>query len=236
VRRVTLHGLRLGGLRLDDEDWVACADAFLFPVQVMGALFRGKFMDGLVRAHKAGDLHFAGTSAGLADPSAFAKMRAELYDTEWVVFAKRPFGGPEQVLAYLSRYTHRVAISDSRIRAADDDRIVIKTRGDRTASMAPDEFVRRLLLHILPPQFRKIRHYGLLAPANVHTRLVAARLALDARGANDRPDPREAHHAEADDALGDRPLLAPRCPACGSERLRREDIPRPARGPPRGSR
>ncbi len=220
-----------GGLRLDDQDWVACDDAFLFPVAVMRALFRGKFMDGLVRAHKAGDLHFAGTSAGLADPVAFAKMRAALYDTDWVVFAKRPFGGPQQVLAYLSRYTHRVAISDSRIRSATDDRVAIKTRDDRSASMAPDEFVRRLLLHILPAQFRKIRHYGLLAPANVNTRLVAARLALDAQGP-DRSDPRETHHAEADDALGDRPILAPRCPACGSERLRREDIPKPARGPP----
>lgn len=220
-----------GGLRLDDEEWVACADKFLFPVKVMGALFRGKFMDGLVRAHKAGDLHFAGTSAGLAAPGTFAKMRAELYDTDWVVFAKRPFGGPEQVLAYLSRYTHRVAISDSRIRSATDDHVVIKTRGDHSASMAPSEFLRRLLLHVLPPQFRKIRHYGLLAPANVNTRLVAARLALDALGANAH---RNSRTFEPGEQLGDPlPPAVPRCPACGSERLSRQDIPPAARGPPR---
>lgn len=221
-----------GGLRLDDEDWVRCDDAFLFPILVMGALFRGKFMDGLVAAHRAGSLDLAGTSAELADPRAWARWKDALYRTNWVVYAKRPFGGPEQVLRYLSRYTHRVAISDARILAANDDRVVLRTRDQRTCTLPPVEFVRRFLLHVLPPQFRKIRHYGLLAPSNVRSRLVAARLALDAQGAHDRADPREDHHADADDALADLVPVVPRCPACGSARLRREAIPHGPRGPP----
>lgn len=109
-----------GGLSRDGERWIAGREGFLFPVKVMGSLFRGKFMDGLARAHKAGNLHFAGTSAHLVDPAAFAAMRRQLYRSEWVVFAKRPFGGPQQVIAYLARYTHRVAISSSRLVAMDD--------------------------------------------------------------------------------------------------------------------
>ncbi len=222
-----------GGLSLDDQTWVPCPDAFLFPVKVVGALFRGKFMAALVAAYKAGDLHFAGTSAALAHPTAFAATRAALYKADWVVFAKRPFGGPKQVLAYLSRYTHRVAISDARIRAADADRVVIKTRGDRSATMAPHEFIRRLLLHVLPRQFRKIRHYGLLAPANVNTRLVAARASLDALGASRRPESPIASDVPPDPVA--LPLPTPRCPLCGSERLCREPLPASARGPPRPS-
>jgi len=222
-----------GGMRLDDEGWVSCNDAFLFPVKVMGALFRGKFMDGLSGAHRTGELRFAGTSAELADPRAWARWRDTLYRTDWVVYAKRPFGGPEQVLAYLSRYTHRVAISDSRVLAARDDRIVLRTRGERTCTLPPVEFVRRFLLHILPPQFRKIRHYGLLAPSNVNTRLVAARLALDAQG---RRLPRDERLAEPGETLGVPMVVLPRCPHCGSANLRREAVPAAARGPPRTNR
>jgi hypothetical protein len=215
-----------GGLSRDGTRWVACRDAFLFPVKVLGALFRGKFLDGLVRAHKAGELHFAGTSAHLADPVAFAMMRDTLYRTDWVVFAKRPFGGPRQVIAYLSRYTHRVAISDARVREVAEGRVVVSTRKGDTAWMRPDEFVRRFLLHVLPPEFRKIRHYGLLAPANVNTRLAVARRLLDDAG---RP------HDTRPVPPGDLPAepIPPvrRCPACGSERLRRELLP-PVRGPP----
>lgn len=222
-----------GGLRLDDEDWVSCDDAFLFPVKVMGALFRGKFMDGLLAAQRAATLRFVGTSGELADPRAWARWRDALYRTNWVVYAKRPFGGPEQVLAYLSRYTHRVAISDARVRVAADHRIVLRTRGERTCALAPTEFVRRFLLHILPPQFRKIRHYGLLAPSNVNTRLVAARLALDARGRRIQRDERV---AEPGETLGAPVVVLPRCPLCGSANLRRDEVPAAARGPPRARR
>jgi hypothetical protein len=216
-----------GGLALDGTRWVACRDTFLFRVEVMGALFRGRFMAGLVRAHKAGTLRFSGTSAGLADPVAFAKMRKTLYATPWVVFAKRPFGGPRQVIAYLSRYTHRVAISNARVRAVTDDTVVISTRKGRTCVLAPTEFVRRFLLHVLPPDFRKIRHYGLLAPANVNTRLVTARRLLLAAGHR-----LDTHPAAPDERLGDPPDSGPRCPACGSLRVRREILAPAARGPP----
>ncbi len=216
-----------GGLSLDRTRWAACRDKYLFPVHVMGALFRGKFLDGLVRAHKADKLRFAGTSAHLADPVAFAGMRDALYKTHWVVFAKRPFGGPEQVITYLSRYTHRVAISSSRILEVSDDRILIKTRAGRTCSMRPDEFIRRFLLHILPSQFRKIRHYGLLAPANVNRGLITAHRLLDKAGHG-----HALRRVQPGELLGE-PLVAPRrCPACGGEDLRRERLPATARGPP----
>ncbi len=219
-----------GGLSPDGTEWASCRQDYLFPVKAMNRLFRGKFMAGLERAHKAGTLHFAGTSAELADPVAFAKMRNRLYTTEWVVFAKKPFGGPEQVIRYLSRYTHRVAISNSRIVSQTDERVVIKTRGDATCTLSPEEFIRRFLLHVLPHGFRKIRHYGLLAPANVNTRLVAARRILELM------DPcRGMPVYEPEELLGERieatkPI--PCCPVCGSTNLRREEIPRPARGPP----
>lgn len=216
-----------GGLSLDGTRWIACRDAFLFPVRVMGSLFRGKFLDGLVRAHKAERLRFVGTSAHLADPVAFAKMRDGLYRTNWVVFAKRPFGGPSQVIAYLARYTHRVAISDARVRSVADDRVVISTRKGRTCTTRPDEFVRRFLLHVLPPGFRKIRHYGLLAPANVNSRLVIARGLLDAAG--HRHDTRR---FEPGEMHGEPVVQKPTCRACGSTNLRREPLPAPARGPP----
>jgi Putative transposase/Transposase zinc-binding domain len=219
-----------GGLSGDGTKWIAGRQDFLFPVKVMGRLLRGKFMDGLVHAHKVGKLHFTGTSAEFADPLAFAKLRHQLYRTDWVVFAKKPFGGPEQVMAYLSRYTHRVAISNSRILAHDDERIVIKTRGEARCALAPAEFIRRFLLHVLPHGFRKIRHYGLLAPSNVNTRrAVAAELLRQVDLYRDMPV------FEPGQLLGQHiPITKPPpcCPACGSVNLRREDVPRPARGPP----
>lgn len=229
---VTGGGLSLAGRPgpTNRPTWVNARQEFLFPVKAMSKLFRGKFMDGLVRAQNADKLHFAGTSAGLADPVAFAKMRNQLYKTDWVVFVKKPFGGPEQVIAYLSRYTHRVAISNSRIVSQDDDRVVIKTRGDARCVMPPAEFIRRFLLHVLPSGFRKIRHYGLLAPANVNTRRTVAATLLRL------VDPRRDMPAyEPGELLGE-PMEAakpmPCCPVCGSLQLRREEVPRPARGPP----
>lgn len=216
-----------GGLSLDGTRWVACRETFLFPVKVIGALFRGTFMDGLTRAHKAETLHFAGTSAHLADPVAFDEMRRQLYKADWVVFAKRPFGGPKQVIAYLARYTHRIAISDARIRALTDDRVVVSTRKGRSCTMRPDEFIRRFLLHVLPHDFRKIRHYGLLAPANVNTRLRTARRLLDAAG--HRYDTRR---FESGELPGDPVASKPRCRVCGSEHIRQDALLPVARGPP----
>lgn len=219
-----------GGLSPDGGRWIAARESHLFSVRAMGALFRGKFMDGLVRAHRDGRLHFAGTSAGLSDPTAFARLRNLLYRTSWVVFAKRPFGGAEQVVAYLARYTHRVAISDARVLSATDERILVRTRGTDTCSMAPDEFIRRFLLHVLPPGFRKIRHYGLSAPGNVRTRLAAADRLL--READRRQD---VVVTRPSDTAADVPPPVPTpscCPACGSTNLWLEIVPRQPRGPP----
>ena len=153
---------------------------FLFPVKVLSHLFRGKLMGGLVAARKAGSLQFVGTSAHLENIVAWEALCSTLYRSAFVVYAKRPFGGPEQVLRYLGRYTHRVAISSSRLVSADDAAVVFRTHGQQTTTLRPDEFVRRFLLHVLPDGFRKIRHFGLLAPANVSTRLAAAQRIVNA--------------------------------------------------------
>jgi hypothetical protein len=216
-----------GGLARDGSRWVASSGKFLFPVAVIGALFRGKFLDGISRAHRASQIRFAGTSAHLADPVAFACLRDQLYKTRWVVYAKRPFAGPLQILTYLARYTHRIAISDSRLRAVREDRIVFKTRGLRSCTLRPDEFIRRFLLHVLPPEFRKIRHYGLLAPANIRSRLATARRRLAAIGRTYVTRP-----FQSGEILGEPISKCLRCPICGSENLTLELLTPAARGPP----
>jgi hypothetical protein len=146
-----------GGLARDGRRWVAARPNFLFPVAVMRKLFRGKLLAALDRAHKAGKL--------VAED--WGTIKRTLHRKTWVVFAKRPFGGPEQVFQYLGRYTHRVAISSSRLRDVTEDAVTFRTRGDATVSVTPVEFIRRFLLHVLPHGFRKIRHYGLVSPAGV---------------------------------------------------------------------
>lgn len=216
-----------GGLSSDGRRWVPCKTDFLFPVRVMSALIRGKFMAGLVRAYEDGKLHFAGTSAHLRDPDAFTALRRQLYDAEWVVYSKPPFGDVSDLVRYLSLYTHRVAISSSRILSVDDHAIVFRTRDDGTCSLRPDEFIRRFLLHVLPAGFRKIRHYGLLAPSNVPTKLpVAQRLArLASPRRRARPPPPMAATAPARLGPGDR------CPQCRHGHLVRWSIPA-TRSPP----
>lgn len=221
-----LHCIVTGGGLADDGGWVAAKPNFLFPVKVLSALFRGKFMHHLVRAYEAGKLTFVGSSAHLADPDTFAQLRRTLYDHPWVVYAKRPFGGPRQVLAYLGMYTHRVAISSSRIVSIDDSAIVFKTRDGKTCTLAPDEFIRRFLLHILPKGLRKIRHYGLLAPSNVATRLAIAQDLVAGMNRQGRRAAMGAGRAQAQPATG-----SPLCPACGRGRLRRREI-QPARASP----
>lgn len=216
-----------GGLSLDQQRWVACREKFLFSVHVMGDLFRGKFMAALLKEHAREPLHFVGTSAHLADPHAFASWKDRLYKTHWVVFAKRPFGGPTQVITYLARYTHRVAISNSRVLAANEHRVVLKTRGERTVTLRPDEFIRRFLLHVLPPDFRKIRHYGLLAPANVRSRFLIAHRLLDEAG-----HPHDTRRVEAGELLGMPRDPVIRCPACGSTNVYCELLGADARAPP----
>lgn len=211
-----------GGLSTDGRRWVACPPGFIFPVRVISALVRGKFMARLVDAYEAGNLRLVGTSAHLADPEEFAALRRRLYDAAWVVHAKPPFGDFHGLVRYLSRYTHRVAISSSRLISIADDAIVFKTRGEGSCRLHPDEFIRRFLLHVLPRRFRKIRHYGLLAPSNVSTKLpIAQRLtrAMAARRATPPPTP-----APITTPPPSRPSPGDLCPACSRGHLVRWSV------------
>lgn len=160
-----------GGLSPDSTKWITCRPGFFLHVQVLSRLFRRLFLEGLLGLHRTGQLAFFGDLAELADANAFSAWLAPFRKSEWVVYAKPPFGGPEAVLAYLSRYTHRVAISNSRLVSASADTVSFRwkdyriKRGDRMKVMRLDtnEFIRRFLMHVLPDGFHRIRHYGLLA-------------------------------------------------------------------------
>ena len=160
-----------GGIALDGQRWVASRPAFLLPVRVLGKLFRSVFLSRLLALHDAGRLGFFGSLAHLADRRAFLRHLAPVRKKRWAVYAKPPFAGPEAVLAYLSRYTHRVAISNRRLLAFDAAGVTFRYKDyrrdggqrPRVMTLATDEFIRRLLLHVLPRGFHRIRHYGLLA-------------------------------------------------------------------------
>jgi len=182
-----VHGIVPGGgLSPDGERWVSCKPGFFLPVRVLSRLFRRRFLEQLDEAHRSGRLQFFGEYAALADARAFTDWLAPLRACEWVVYAKRPFAGPAAVLAYLSRYTHRVAISNQRLLVLDqrgvtfrwkDYRAMGKTR-HKTMTLGADEFMRRFLLHVLPGGFHRIRHYGLLANAQRREQLAKARQLL----------------------------------------------------------
>jgi hypothetical protein len=160
-----------GGISLDGNKWVSCRPGFFLPVRVLSRLFRRLFLDKLVAAHKTGQLAFFANHAPLTDPQAFAAYLAPLRDAEWVVYSKRPFGGPKEVLRYLARYTHRVAISNRRLIALDEKGVTFKWKDYRlegrerykVMTLATHEFIRRFLIHVLPSGFHRIRYYGLLA-------------------------------------------------------------------------
>jgi hypothetical protein len=177
-----------GGLSVDATRWVPGREEYLLPVKVLGKLFRGKFMAALQDAYNSGDLDLAGSTAELSDPVAWAGLRDRLYRKDWVVYAKPPFGGPEQVFKYLGRYTHRVAISNYRIVDFKDGRVVFSYRDykdhdkKKLMNLGAVEFLRRFLLHVLPRGFVRIRHYGLHAGRNVRTRLATALRLLDPDG------------------------------------------------------
>jgi len=179
-----VHGIVPGGgLSLDGERWVTCRPGFFLPVRVLSRLFRRLFLEQLADAHRAGKLQFFGEHVRLADPTAFAKWLQPLRQCEWIVYAKRPFAGSAAVLAYLSRYTHRVAIANSRLIAMDEQGVTFKWKDYRakeryqhkTMTLDPDEFIRRFLLHILPSGFHRIRHYGLIANTTRKDNLARAR-------------------------------------------------------------
>jgi hypothetical protein len=181
-----------GGLALDGRRWVAAPGRgrFLFPVKVMATLFRAKLLVALARAHRRGELQFAGSCAHLADPAAFARLKDDLYRKPWVVYCKPPFGGATQVFRYLGRYTHRVGISNQRLIAIGPRGVTFATKNGQHITLPPDEFIRRFLLHVLPAGFVKIRHYGLLAASRVHHQLAVARRLLEpARDTEASSDP-----------------------------------------------
>ena len=175
-----------GGLSLDGQRWLSCRPLFLLSVEVLSALFRGLFLDKLHAAHQAGALQFFGKHTQLIDPRAFAAYLAPLWNTKWVVYCKRPFGGPKQVLRYLARYTHRVAISNRRLIACDENGVTFKWKDYRiegpdrykVMTLATHEFIRRFLMHVLPAGFHRIRYYGLLATGKRAENLARARQLL----------------------------------------------------------
>lgn len=210
-----------GGLSLDNARWVAARSNFLVHVNVLARLFRGKMLAMLMHAHDAGALKFFNTHAGLADKTAFQRFIAPLRRIKWVVYCKAPFAGPEQVLRYLSRYTHRVAISNRRLVAADSEAIAFRWKDYRgngsdrwkTMRLQPHEFIRRFLLHVLPKGFHRIRHYGLFASTNRAQNIATARALLEvaapAAGPQEQPD--LAPHTP-------RVLPCP-CPCCGARMI-----------------
>jgi hypothetical protein len=184
-----VHGIVPGGgISADGGRWVSCRPGFFLPVRVLSRLFRRRFLEELTQAHRADGLRFLGEHAELADAAAFARWLAPLRRCEWVVYAKRPFAGPEAVLAYLSRYTHRVAISNSRLLGMDEHGVRFRWKDYRqkgrtrykAMTLAATEFMRRFLLHVLPSGFHRIRHYGLLANGSRTASLAHARQLLDA--------------------------------------------------------
>lgn len=220
-----------GGLSRDGSRWVKGRERYLLPVKVLGKLFRGKFMALLQKARDEGDLDFNGSTADLSDPSVWARFRDGLYKKSWVVYAKPPFRGAEQVFRYLGRYTHRVAISNHRIKAIKDGRVrfTVKDYKDgakkKTMSLMGEEFLRRFLLHVLPKGFVRIRHYGLCASRNVNTKLMTAKRLLEPESV-----------VEADDRAEDEGEKQPwwerfreltgvdvmACPCCGGRLERRQ--------------
>jgi hypothetical protein len=197
-----------GGLAFDRGRWVTAQNGFFLPVKVLSRVFRGKFVAGLRRLHAQGKLGFHGTLASLAAPKAFAAMLRTLYRNDWVVYSKPPFGGAEHALRYLGCYTHRVAISNHRLVSLADGRVTFRWRDSahknkkRMMSLPVEEFLRRFLLHVLPPGFVRIRHFGIFAHRRRRVLLPVCRQLLRAAPAPDAPAPDAARPAWT-------------CPQCG---------------------
>ncbi len=239
-----------GGLSEDGTRWIACRPGFFLPVRVLSRLFRRLFLEGLMALHRAGKLTFFGDLTRLADPGVFAAWLAPSRKTEWVVYAKKPFGGPEAVLSYLSRYTHRIAISNSRLISADAKTVTFKwkdyranghdplpgrglhanhERGQKVMRLETPEFIRRFLIHVLPSRFHRIRHTGFLANGVRRARIADIREFLKAPSEQPEHDDKKSR----DQAT---PALQQPCPDCGGvmiiiETFRRGQLPR-SRAPP----
>jgi Putative transposase/Transposase zinc-binding domain len=226
-----------GGVSPDGKRWISCRPGFFLPVRVLSRLFRRLFLDGLRALFEAGQLQFFNNLSALSDRTKFLSCLAPLGKREWVVYAKRPFAGPTQVLAYLARYTHRVAICNNRLIKQTNEHVVFRWKDYRTTgrakskvmTLAVGEFIRRFLLHVLPDGFCRIRHYGLFANGHRANKLALCRQLLDAPQSEcERPNDRR---TDAETAL---PVNPPPCPCCGGRMVRIESFdaspsrPRPA--------
>jgi hypothetical protein len=210
-----------GGISQDGKQWISCRPGFFLSVRVLSRLFRRLLLEKLAAAHKAGRLHFFSRHAKLAQNDAFAAYLEPLRKIEWVVYAKRPFAGPQAVLAYLSRYTHRIAISNSRLISCDQRGVAFKYKDYRAngrerqklMTLATDEFIRRFLLHILPHGFHRIRHYGLFANSRRAANLALARQLINMPSEGQSDQNQRAKNTSEDSV--EETCLAYPCPACG---------------------
>jgi hypothetical protein len=235
-----LHGIVTGGaLSPEGDHWLPTRPGFLFPVRVMGKLFRGKMLDALRRAERSGQLR-------VDDRARFGARIAGLYRKRWCVYSKRPFGGAEQVIQYLGQYTHRVAISNHRLVSMDEQRVTFRTKTGQLVTLDGVTFLERWLRHLLPPRFRKIRHYGLLSPSHVNSRLERACQLLPPAPPSSLPSTSQApsetsrlHTAKWREVI--RILTGidlDACPQCGARQLERRPLPRTPsipRAPPKAA-
>ncbi|MHC4986007.1 MAG: IS91 family transposase [Planctomycetota bacterium] len=222
-----------GGISHDGERWVACRPDFLLSVHVLASRFRRRFLERLQEAHDGGRLHFFGDHAPLANPRTFADLLRSLRDIDWVVYSKPPFGGPEAVLTYLARYTHRVAISNSRLVACEAGNVSFRYKDYRakgrvrykTMTLGAHEFIRRFLIHVLPSGFHRIRHYGLFANGGRTANIARARELLGVVTPEAEP---------AEDSDEEVTVFPQPCPCCGGRMIIIETFERGAqpRAPP----
>ena len=221
-----------GGISMDGSRWVACRPNFFLPVRVLSRLFRSRLLQGLKKAHADGRLKFFNDHQDLANKAAFKAYLKPLYKTNWAVFAKEPFAGPKAVLAYLSRYTHRVAISNRRLISANARTVTFKWKDYRaegadrykTMTLDVDEFIRRFLIHVFPKRFHRIRHYGLLANGNRADNVKRARRLLSV------PENDPSPHVDNGKIENETKTSEPSCPCCGG-RMRIIEIFEPGTTP-----
>ena len=223
-----------GGLAPDGRRWIACRPGFFLPVRVLSRLFRRRFLEGLEKLFRKGRLQLAGALQPLADPGTFARRMAELRAVEWVVYAKPPCAGPAQVLEYLGRYTHRVAIANHRLRSLEEGQVSFQWRDYRHPQhpklmrLEAAEFIRRFLLHVLPRRFQRIRYYGLLRRRDRRRQLALCRQLLSAPAP--APAPAPASYQERYEKLTGQSLWE--CPVCHQGRMIRIERLSPSHGPP----
>ena len=231
-----------GGLSSDGRRWIGASSTFLVPVRALSRLFRGKMLAAVRAAYAAGELIFPGRIAELEHPRAFRRLLDSLYEQEWVVYCKPPFGGPQQTLEYLSRYTHRVAISNDRLVGCEEGQVTFRYRdsadGNRIkeTTVTAQDFIGRFLLHVLPSRFVRLRHYGLLSNRNRKTKLAHCQQLLgDSRPARRAEPPKLPWQDLVRQLTGKDPMACPHC-SKGRMRTTKTLLPLAERAPPEGWR